>query len=191
MDELSQHILDLAYNSLEAGATSLAITIREDTAANVLEFIVRDNGRGIAAEDVPRVLDPFFTTKDRKRVGLGIPLLQEAVDRCDGFFEIEAQPLAGTTVRALFPHNHLDRAPLGDISSTISVILAGNRSLNLTYTHHYNGGTFCFETEEFKHMLGDIPMHRPDIMVWLEKHLAREIVDLREADNHEEHQRTG
>lgn len=191
MEELSQHILDLAYNSLEAGATCIEITIREDTAANVLEIIVRDNGRGMAREDVPRVLDPFFTTKDRKRVGLGIPLLQEAVDRCDGFFEIEAQPLVGVTVRALFPHNHLDRAPLGDISGTISVLLAGNRSLNLTYKHHYNGQTFCFETGEFKNMLGDIPIHRPDIMVWLEKHLAREIANLREAEKNEEHQRTG
>ncbi|MFZ5648702.1 MAG: ATP-binding protein [Bacillota bacterium] len=154
MEELSQHILDLSLNSLEAGATRLEILVRENTAENYLEFKVRDNGLGIADEDIPKVLDPFYTTKKNKRVGLGIPLLRDAVERCGGSFRIRGMPTAGTTVTAVFPHRHPDRAPLGDIAGTLNVLIAGNRNLHLIYKHEYNGNHFFFNTEELVGTLG-------------------------------------
>ena len=181
MEELSQHILDIACNSLDAGATKLEITVLEDLAANVLEFTVRDNGRGIASEDVPKILDPFFTTKGRKKkIGLGIPLLKEAVERCDGVFKLESKPGGGTMITARFPHDHIDRAPLGDIGGTIRVLLLDHKTMDLTYRHSYNDRTFSFNTTEFKTLLGeDIPLEQPEILLWLEEHLTREIANLK------------
>lgn len=154
MEELSQHILDLSFNGLEAGATRLEILVRENTAEDFLEFKVRDNGLGIADEDIPKAMDPFYTTKKNKRVGLGIPLLRDAVDKCGGSFRIRGMPLAGTTVTAIFPHRHPDRAPLGDIAGTLYVLIAGNRDLHLVYKHEYNGNSFFFDTEELVKTLG-------------------------------------
>lgn len=154
MEELSQHILDLSLNSLEAGATRLEILVRENTDENIFEFKVRDNGFGIATEDIPKVLDPFYTTKNRKKVGLGIPLLRDAVERCGGSFRIRGMPSAGTTVTAVFPHRHPDRAPLGDIAGTLNVLMAANRNLHLIYRHEHNGNQFLFDTEELVKTLG-------------------------------------
>lgn len=192
MEELSQHILDVAFNSLEAGADRLEITVSENILINLLQIEVRDNGRGITPADIPRVMDPFYTTKKEKKVGLGIPLFREAVERCGGLFEIKPAPRAGTVVTATFPHDHLDRAPLGDIAGTLSVLMAGNNPLRLTYRHRYNERVFSFDTKDFESQLGeDIPMRTPEVLVWLEKHLAENIGNLKEADTLEKFGRTG
>ncbi len=191
MEELSLHILDIALNSLDAGATRLEIAILEDIPANVLEFKVRDNGHGIAGDLVEQLMDPFYTTKKKKRVGLGIPLLKEAVDRCGGVFRIRASLTVGTTVTARFPWDHLDRAPLGDIAGTLIVLIAGGRSIRLIYRHQYNSETFFFDTRELHSMLGDIPLHTPEVLIWLEDYLKRNIADLKEAGKFEEFGRTG
>jgi hypothetical protein len=191
LEELSQHILDIAFNSLEAGATTLEIAVRENTALNIFEFTVRDNGRGIAGEDLPKVLDPFYTTKKNKRAGLGVPLLQEAAERCGGLFEILAAPLAGTTVRAIFPHDHIDRAPLGDIAGTIVSLITAAGSLGLTYRHGYNDKEYFFDTGELQPLLGDIPLRTPEVLLWMAEFLSKNIALLKEADNGEKLGRTG
>lgn len=191
MEELSQHILDIAFNSLEAGATLLEISVRENLPVNTLAFTVRDNGRGMAGEDIPKLLDPFYTTKKNKRAGLGIPLLQEAVERCRGLFEVQSAPLAGTSVRAVFPHDHIDRAPLGDMAGTIIILVTATDSLRLTYRHGYNDKEFFFDTLELKKKLKNIPLSTPEVLVWLEEYLAQNIALLKEADNGEKLGRTG
>lgn len=183
MEELSQHLLDIAVNSLEAGATELEITIREDTGDNTLQFQVLDNGRGIAAQDIPKLLDPFYTTKKHKRVGLGIPLLREAVDRCGGALEIMALPRKGTAVTVTFPYDHLDLAPLGDVAGTLTALLAGNQGLDLIYRHQYNGEIFIFTTREFKSLLKGIPLQTPEVLVWLKNYLANQVKELRRKAN--------
>jgi len=192
LEELSQHILDVAFNSLEAGADRLEITVTENTLTNLLQIEVRDNGRGISPEDIPRVMDPFFTTKKEKKVGLGIPLFREAAQRCGGLFEIKPAPRAGTVVTAAFPHDHLDRAPLGDIAGTLSVLIAGNTTFRLTYRHRYNEKNFSFDTKDFQSLLGeDIPLRAPEVLVWLGKHLIENIANLKEANTLEKFGRTG
>jgi len=70
MEELALHILDLAQNSLVAGATMLAIFIDENIKTNTLTIIIEDNGRGMDSEFVTKVLDPFTTTRTTRRVGV-------------------------------------------------------------------------------------------------------------------------
>jgi len=190
VEDLSQHILDIAFNSLEAGATDLTITVREDTVANILAFGVLDNGRGITQNDIPKITDPFFTTKKHKRVGLGVPLLQEAVQRCGGNLEIKALPRKGTSVTAVFPHDHLDRAPLGDITGTLIALITGRQPVNLTYRHKYNNRNFLFNTRKLCIHLGAIPLQTPEVLVWLQNYLDENIANLRRETN-EELGRTG
>ena len=96
MKELALHILDLAENSLRAGATELEITIERDEAADRLTVHIADNGRGMPPEALARVSDPFYTTKGTRRTGLGIPLATHAAQRAGGSFSIESQEGRGT-----------------------------------------------------------------------------------------------
>ena len=50
---------------------------------------VEDNGNGMSAEMVARVVDPFATTRTTRKVGLGIPLLKAAAEACNGFLKID------------------------------------------------------------------------------------------------------
>jgi hypothetical protein len=139
MRELSLHILDILQNSVEAGATRVALSIVEDLAADLLTIEVRDNGRGIPPDKLPHVFDPFYTSRKTRHVGLGLPLLKAAAERCDGDAILVSAVGAGTTVTATFRHSHLDRAPLGDMTGTLlSFVLGG--ACELGYVHRVARG---------------------------------------------------
>ena len=74
MKELSLNILDIAKNSVTAGATLVEITVDEQPGR--LTIGVSDNGCGMDADFLARVMDPFTTTRTTRKVGLGIPLLR-------------------------------------------------------------------------------------------------------------------
>ena len=76
MTELSLNILDIAENSVKAGAPLTEITVEADSAQNLLEITIRDNGCGMTEEQVQRVTDPFYTTRTTRKVGLGVPFLR-------------------------------------------------------------------------------------------------------------------
>ena len=134
MRELSLHILDILQNAVEAGATSVELTIDEDLPGDWMTFSVRDNGRGIPPERLPHLFDPFYTTRKTRHVGLGLPLLKAAAERCSGDASITSGVGAGTTLTATFQHSHLDRAPLGDIAATLMSFVLGS-TCELRYAH--------------------------------------------------------
>lgn len=179
MRELSLHILDALENSREAGATFVELRLVEDLVADRLTITIRDNGCGMDEETVARVTDPFYTTRQTRHVGLGIPLFQAAAERCNGGLVVRSQVAKGTTLEAIFQHSHIDRAPLGDMSSTLfSFVLGG--SCDLDYLHRVNGADFApqtardfaFSTMEIKAELGDIPLSHPAIREWLRNFIA-------------------
>ena len=131
MRELTLHLLDLAQNSLTAGATHLWLAIRLDEPRDLLSMEIRDNGRGMAPEMLAQVTDPFVTSRTTRHVGLGLPLLKAAVERCEGSFTIASDQGRGTTVRTVFRLSHVDRMPLGDLTGTIVSLIACNPELNL------------------------------------------------------------
>src|SRR5512146_791104 len=100
--ELALHILDLAENSLNAGASLVTIEVTEDVPTDQLKIRITDNGRGMDAESVQRATDPFFTTRTTRRVGLGLSFLKQAAEMCNGSMTIDSAPGQGTMVRATF-----------------------------------------------------------------------------------------
>jgi len=136
MEDLSLHILDVVENCLAASATRVEIAIIEDTERDLLSLEIRDNGRGMDAETCRKALDPFYTTRTTRRVGLGLPLLAQAAREGGGHFELESEPGRGTTVRAVFQRSHPDRKPLGDVAATLETILTGRPELDLQFAHH-------------------------------------------------------
>jgi anti-sigma regulatory factor (Ser/Thr protein kinase) len=158
MRELSLHILDVLENALEAGATNVELEIDEDLHADRLMIAVRDNGRGMDCQTARRALDPFFTTRTTRHVGLGLPLFAAAARRCDGDLRLESAPGRGTTVTVTFRHSHLDRAPLGDLTGTLLAFLLSR--------------SFDLDTAAVRVELGDIPLSHPLVREWLRDYIA-------------------
>jgi len=173
MLELSMHILDVAENALEAGATRIEISIEEDLEDDRLTIRVADNGRGMSEEFLQKVLDPFVTTRTTRRVGLGLPLFAAAAKWCNGDFEIRSKEGEGTVVTATFQHSHIDRAPLGDIKSTLLSIILFAPEVDLRYSHRVDGRVFEFDTAEIRRQLEDVPLSHPKVREWLAEFITK------------------
>ena len=83
MRELSLHILDVAENSIAAGATRIEISVRELLSQDELWITIQDNGRGMTPATIVQALDPFYTSRTTRKVGLGLPLLKDAAQACN------------------------------------------------------------------------------------------------------------
>lgn len=169
MRELSLHILDLLENALQAGASRVELAILEDLEGDELAIVVRDNGRGMDQQTLQQAVDPFFTTRTTRHVGLGLPLLAAAARRCEGNIVVESATSQGTEVRAAFRHSHLDRAPLGKMADTLLAFLLykDGSAPELQYQHRVGDRAFELDTAAVRAELGDIPLSSPPVRGWL------------------------
>jgi signal transduction histidine kinase len=102
-EQLRQAFLNLLTNACDAMPTGGILTLRVRGGAKVTIDIV-DTGTGIAAEDLPRVMETFFTTKPPgKGTGLGLPICRRIVEAHGGEISIESEQGRGTTVRIALP----------------------------------------------------------------------------------------
>ena len=167
MRELSLHILDIARNSIEAGATALHVAIVEHQDTDALELIVRDNGRGMDEAIATHAADPFFTTRETRKVGLGLSLLRATCERCGGTLDIQSKPGEGTEVRGTMRLTHLDRPPLGDMGKVVQALACEAERTSLRYRHQTNGKRFEIDTRDLQKELGDVPVTDPRVLCWL------------------------
>jgi hypothetical protein len=164
MKELSLHILDIVENSIRAQATLVEIMIDEDIVSDRYTITIRDNGSGMSSEQAVNVLDPFYTTRTTRRVGLGLPLLKSAAQQCEGKLEVNSKLGEGTIVVAEFKRSHWDRAPLGDMPGTIVALIASNPELELVYIHTLNKKVYSFDTREIRRVLEGMPINNPAVL---------------------------
>ena len=155
MPEISLNILDVAENSVRAGASLIEISVVASTEADTLTVCIKDNGCGMTKEQVEKVQDPFFTTRTTRKVGLGVPFFKQAAESTDGTFSIISEVNKGTEVEAVFGLSHIDRMPLGDISATIHTLVVFNESIRFIYRYRYNENEFVLDTQEFREILGE------------------------------------
>ena len=167
MKELSYHILDIVQNSISAGANLIDIVVNENIYEDKLVIIVNDNGKGMSESTIEKVKDPFFTSRDTRKVGLGVPLLYAATQRCQGDLYIDSNLGKGTKIVAVFKYSHIDRAPLGNIWDTMKVIIGCNEDVDFTYTHIYKDQSFNIDTREMKKILKEVPITSPDGLEWI------------------------
>ncbi len=173
MREIALHVLDLLQNTVEAGATRVDAIIAEDWAADFLRVTIGDNGRGMDAETAARAVDPFYTSRRTRHVGLGLPLLAAAAERAGGGLTIHTQPDAGTTVEATFQLSHPDRQPLGNLADTLLAFLLASGAPDLHYVHRSDKAgnalpaAFEFDTVSIRAVLDELPMTHPAVQQWL------------------------
>jgi hypothetical protein len=161
MEDLALHILDIARNGAEAGATRIDIRVDEDAATDTLRIVVADNGRGMDADTAGRALDPFFTTRRTRVVGLGLPLLRQAAETAGGRLRVESAPGSGTRVEAVFGLGHLDRAPLGDVETTVLVLMASHPGLDLDWTHRRGDREYSLAAADLRAALDGASLASP------------------------------
>ena len=163
MPEISLNILDIAQNSVTAGALLTEIGIAIDEAADTLEVTVSDNGCGMTAEQAERVLDPFFTTRTTRKVGLGVPFLKMAAEFTGGSCRLESEPHVGTKTTAVFGLGHIDRMPIGDIAGTMTALVGSNPDIDFVFRYSVNGDGFVMDTRELREVLEGIPFSEPEV----------------------------
>ena len=172
MPEISLNILDVAENSTKAKASLVEITVDADTTSDRLTIVIKDNGCGMTEEQVARVTDPFFTSRTTRKVGLGVPFFKYAAESTGGSFSIESRPGKGTAVTAVFVLSHIDRMPLGDITSTIHTLIVYHPKTDFLYRYSYNGTAFTLDTREFRQILGDVPFDTPEVSEYIREYLT-------------------
>ncbi len=175
MRELSLNIMDVAQNSVTAKASLITIEVFESDRDDYLDIYVKDNGCGMTKEQVESVIDPFFTTRTTRKVGLGVPLFKMAAEQTGGSFSINSVVGEGTTLYAHFFKSSVDMTPLGDINSTVKILIQCNPTLDFVFTHRTDIGEFTLDTRELREILGaDVPLDTLDVLEWIDGYLSEQ-----------------
>lgn len=178
MKELSLHILDVARNSIRAEATLIEILIKENDIKNIISICIKDNGKGMDEKTLSQVTNPFFTTRDVRNVGLGIPLLKAAAERCNGYFKIESTKDVGTKIECTFEKNHIDRAPFGNMGDTIMALVGSLEGSELKYVHKHNENDFTLDTAQIKEILGDVEISSSEVLLWIKDFINENLYNI-------------
>jgi anti-sigma regulatory factor (Ser/Thr protein kinase) len=177
--EIALHVLDIARNSVEAGANRLLITILEDEKADLLTVELVDNGRGMDDEQLRRAADPFYTTRHTRRFGLGLSLFKTTCEQSGGDLTVKSMSGTGTHVIARMKLSHVDRPPVGDMGGVMQSLACEADRVHLTYRHGIGGRWLSVDTNALQYELDDIGLRSPLALQWLRKHVEDGLRDLR------------
>ena len=176
MKELSLNILDIAKNSVKAGADTVYVTLTETDDTFTMQ--ISDNGCGMKPDFLRTVTDPFSTTRTTRKVGMGIPFLKLAAEQTGGCFSIESKHESdypedhGTVTTAVFFKNSIDFTPLGDIVSSITTLIQGSPDIRWVFSHTSPENEVSLDTQELKEVLGDVPLDNLEVILWIKGYLT-------------------
>ncbi len=171
LEELSDHLMDAAMNSVRAGAKNIALSVVADGTKGRLTMSIADDGTGMTEEMVRRASDPFYSTKTGRKVGLGVPLLKGVADLCSGEFHIRSRPGKGTEIEVALPLDHPDLPPLGDVKETMLLLSVSNPGVKFSFRYDANGREFLLDTGEIAKLLGEVPINHPEVIAFLRRYV--------------------
>jgi len=175
MKELSLNLLDVATNSITAGATTIRLNIIYHIPTNTLNMTIEDNGCGMSKEMLDKVCDPFTTSRTTRKVGLGLPLFKQSAESTGGSFEITSTLGKGTLVSATFKTNNIDCMPMGDLTGTLITLLQYAPTIRWVATYGVDDREFVFDTDEVKAILGEVSMDSPEVLSFLRDYIKQNI----------------
>lgn len=171
MDDICAHITDIAANAVSAKAKKVFVFLEKSRINNRLYLKVSDNGKGMDKETLKKVIDPFFSTKTGRKVGLGIPLLKGTAETCGGHFNIKSTPGEGTEIEASFQLDHPDLPPIGKLKDTILILSVSNPDVDFLFNVKNDVINFIFDTEEIKTLLDGVSINSPEVIKFLTNYL--------------------
>ena len=178
MRELADNIMDIAQNSISAGASLTEVHIRISHADDRITFTFKDNGCGMSEEMVKTVLEPFTTSRKTRKVGLGLPLLKQTAEMTGGEIGITSTVGVGTEVTATFGLGHIDRPPMGDVAGAWFSLVVMNPDTDFLFTYDYDGKDFTFDTRIIRETVAPIPLNQMEIAAWIKECIHTEINEL-------------
>ncbi len=177
MKELSLNILDITKNSVTAGAESIEISLITD-ADGILTLTVKDDGCGMSEETVRNVTNPFYTTRTTRKVGMGLPLLKLAAEQTGGSLSIVSsrdEHDHGTALTVTFDTKSIDFMPVGDIVSTVCILIAGSPEIDFCFKDISSEHSVSLDTRELRAVLGEgISLAEPEIQAWISEYLREQ-----------------
>ncbi len=186
MKELSLHVLDIAENSVRGEANNIEIAIGEDLKDDLFTIDINDDGKGIPEDMLKTIRNPFTTTRTHRKVGMGIPFLNDTCLMCGGKLTIDSTVGTGTKVHAEMSYSSIDRPPLGDIASTLLTLFSSYPDIVFEYRHLYRGAEapeaeeFSISTAELNEILEGVPLSTPSVFVWVKEFIKDNITELRD-----------
>lgn len=175
MRDISLHLMDIIQNSITAKADKINVFILADGEAEFLTITIEDNGKGIDADLLGKLEDPFYTTRTTRKVGLGIPLLKESAERTGGELSIASQVGEKTIVSVQFGIAHIDRLPLGDIAETMVALIASNTKVDFMLELGYGVTKTVIDTMEIKQVLGGVPIQNFEVLDWIKANIEESV----------------
>lgn len=179
MLDLSLGILDIAMNSVVAGAKNIGLTIDINNTTDTLSLIITDDGRGMSPEVAAKAADPFYTTRKTREVGLGLPFHKMQAELTGGTFAIDSEPGRGTVISTTYTLSHIDRLPLGSIEETVVTLIQGSPDIEFKLRFSKEDEEFMFDTAEIKAQLDGMPIDSPEILNFLKEFLRENINNIR------------
>lgn len=170
------HIMDILQNSTRAKATEIGLDVFLDSAKDTLTLVFKDNGCGMDEEMVKNVINPFFTTRTTRKVGLGLPLLKQNTEMTGGSMNIESKVGVGTTVTAVFGLSHIDTPPMGDLAGTMVLTISANPDIRFLF--HYKRDDevdYLLDTKEVYEILDGMSIQDPDVIESLKEMIFENI----------------
>ncbi|MDR1346114.1 MAG: ATP-binding protein [Bacteroidales bacterium] len=175
MKDISMHIMDILQNSTRAGAKTVELDLYIDTKKDTLTIIFKDDGCGMDEATMAKALNPFFTTRTTRDVGLGLSLLKQNAELAGGTLSMTSAPGVGTTVTAVMGYSHIDRQPLGDIAGT--VVLTASAYPDIRFIFHFRKDEidYTFDTQEINEALDGLSIQQPEIIQYLREMVEENI----------------
>jgi hypothetical protein len=180
MEQISQHILDLLMNSIEAGATDVELVIVEDDSQDLMEIIISDNGRGMNRELLETALDPFTTKRKTRKVGLGLAFIKAMAEACNGNIDLFPNKEQGLTVKVRLQKSHWDRPPLGDMAGTITAFFCSASKIKFIFKYCCNGKTFILNSKQLEELVAPVPLNHPKILQWIKKNVEQGLASIQD-----------
>ncbi len=171
MQELSLNILDVAQNSVRAGATVIEISVALQKAPHTLTVTITDNGCGMSPQVLAGVTDPFYTTRTTRKVGLGLPLFRMTAQLTGGDLSIQSEQGKGTTVKAWFQTDCIDMPPMGQLNDTFVSLIQCSPDIDFICTQQVDEQSFCLDTRELRAILGEVSLAEPQVALFLKQYL--------------------
>lgn len=179
MRELALNVLDIAENSLAAGAKLITVSLEADFAGGRMRICIEDDGCGMDGDMLARVTDPFTTTRTTRRVGMGLPLFKYSAESAGGSFSIRSEKGKGTCVSAEYEIGHVDRMPLGDFGGVALQLVTMNPNVDFLVRVRTDAGEGTLDTRELRGILGeDIPLGAPEVRAFLKEYIQENLVSL-------------
>jgi len=176
MKDLSMHIMDILQNSTRAKATEITLEVLLDSEKETLTLVFKDNGCGMDEETVQKVIDPFYTSRTTRKVGLGLPLLKQNCEMTGGSMHIESKVGVGTTVTAVFGLTHLDTPPMGDLAGTVVLTISAYPDIRFIFHYKLDGEVdYVLDTKEVNEILDGLPINDPDVIASLKEMVEENI----------------